>query len=62
MTAAANKSPMASVIRADKCIGFILRRFDDFQAFDRDENNLGLFREEHAALAAILNPKPASAS
>jgi hypothetical protein len=50
---------MVSVIHADQCAGFILRRFDGFQAFDADEKNLGLFREEHAALAAILNPASA---
>ena len=60
--AATNKPLMASVIHADKCVGFILRRFDGFQAFDRDEKNLGLFCEEHAALTAILNPKPADPS
>ena len=59
MSAAAKSiCPMVSVIQAGQCVGFILRRFDGFQAFNRDETDLGVFREEHAALTAILNPKP----
>jgi hypothetical protein len=47
-----------SVIHADSCVGFLLRRFDGFQAFDRDEHSLGVFIDERDAVAAIFTHKP----
>jgi hypothetical protein len=35
------------------CLGFILARRHEFEAFDQDEESLGLFKTEDAAVEAI---------
>ncbi len=58
------KHPMTAVIYGGQCCGFLFVRGPaGIESFDADgENSLGIYTDEHAALAAILNPKSAGAS
>jgi hypothetical protein len=57
--AAADKSPLASVIGPDgRCIGFVFRgRQGEVKAYDADEDPIGIYTDEAAAVAAVLNHK-----
>ena len=42
-----------AIVSSTGCAGFILRRRNEFEAFDADEQSLGLFKTEDAAVAAV---------
>ena len=44
------------VINERSCAGFVLRRRHEFEAFDGEEQSLGLFASEELAIEAILKP------
>jgi hypothetical protein len=51
---APQQSPLMSVYSGRDCIGFILARGKSgFEAFDRDDKSLGLFRTQDMAADAI---------
>ena len=52
----AAKSPMTPVIVNKRCIGHVLARGKaGFEAFDINDKSVGLFADERAAIAALLN-------
>ena len=54
-TPSAATSPMLSVYDGRTCAGFILNRgHSGFEAFDPDENSLGIFENQDKAGAALL--------
>jgi hypothetical protein len=59
MNRSINKPPMICVYRGHDCVGFVFARGPQgYEAFDHGER---AFANEHAAAAAILNPKPVGA-
>jgi len=53
---------MIGVYRGRDCVGFVFARGPQgYEAFDHEERPIGLFADEHAAAAAILNQKPVGA-
>lgn len=52
---------LASVIHESKCIGFLLRQYDGWQAFNADEKSIGVFTSEKTALAAVFTHKSTEA-
>ena len=62
MNRSTNKPPMICVYRGRDCAGFVVARGPKgYEAFDHEERPIGLFADEHAAAAAILNQKPVGA-
>jgi hypothetical protein len=62
MNHSTNKPPMISVYRGRDCVGFVFARGPQgYEAFDDEERPIGLFADEHAAAAAILNQRPVGA-
>ena len=54
---------MICVYRGRDCVGFVFARGPHgYEALDHGERPIGLFADEHAAAAAILNQKPIGAS
>ena len=57
MTAAA--TPMVPVISGSVCLGFVRARGRiGFEAFNAGRQSIGIFADEHAAIAAIMSGKP----
>jgi len=62
MNDSTNKLPMIGVYRGRDCVGFVFARGPQgYEAFDHEERPIGIFADEHAAAAAILNQKPVGA-
>jgi len=54
MTATTSSSPMVSVYDGQRCIGWVFHRGRaGFEAFDREQQSLGLFRSQREAAAVI---------
>jgi hypothetical protein len=63
MNRSINRPPMICVYRGRDCVGFVFARGPHgYEALDHGERPIGLFADEHAAAAAILNQKPIGAS
>jgi hypothetical protein len=45
---------MAPVMRDSDCVGFLLRRFNTIEAYDREAYSLGLFESDAEAAKAVL--------
>ena len=55
MTSVATSSPMVSVCDGRDCIGWVFNRGRaGFEAFDRDQKLLGIFRTQREAATAIM--------
>jgi hypothetical protein len=51
-----NSTPLATIMRGDRCVGFLLRRGPKgIEAYAGDERSLGIFTDEHDAVAAVLD-------
>jgi hypothetical protein len=60
MTATKPTGPMASIYNGRTCIGFVICRGPaGFEAFDAEQQSLGLFTTEREAVAATLERRPA---
>jgi hypothetical protein len=58
MTAPAKPAPFVTVYDGRECLGFILSRGKlRFEALDREENSLGLFKSQREAAAALVEPE-----
>ena len=44
----------AYVVHNEICVGFLIARRDAIEAFDQNERSLGVFTNEHIAVAAIF--------
>jgi hypothetical protein len=44
---------MVPVINESRCAGFLMKRGEDIEAFDRNERSLGLFTNPIAAATAV---------
>jgi hypothetical protein len=54
----ASSTPLLSVYDGRECVGFILARGKlGFEAIDRDERSVGIFKTQREA-AAALGPQP----
>ena len=54
-----NETSLVSVYAGRVCIGFVLDRGDaGFEAFNADEQSLGLFPTQREAAAAIMRGAP----
>jgi hypothetical protein len=54
----ANKNPLTSILHDGKCVGwFFRRRPGEVEAYDRNENTLGIFASDDEAVAAVLTRK-----
>jgi hypothetical protein len=45
---------MSPVMSGNVCVGFLLRRFNAVEAYDRDAHALGIFESEEKAAAAVI--------
>jgi hypothetical protein len=54
-----NETSLVSVYAGQVCLGFVLARGDaGFEAFNADEQSLGLFPTQREAAAAIMRGAP----
>jgi len=61
MSAAPSSSPMVSVCDGRDCIGWVFNRSSaGFEAFDRDQKSLGIFRTQREAATAIMREAAAA--
>ena len=51
---------MSPVVYRDKCVGFIVRRRNEYEAFNIKEQSVGTFKTEADAVAALFKQGGAS--
>jgi hypothetical protein len=58
MTSRLPPPPIVSVYDGRRCVGFVFKRGDSFEAFDAHERTLGLFPSQREAAAVISRTAP----